>query len=115
MKLAITLTNNSSHAISSDFQIRAIGKLPLDLSHLGMGPKQSLGYCVIWSSREALDGKALEPGQKIKIDCDTYSKENFIILDVMHGAKIAGGDDMGTAFKLDIKHRDQVTFVDNDE
>jgi hypothetical protein len=106
MKLAITLTNNSNKSIG-DFQIRAIGQIPLDLSHLGIGPRQQLGYSVIWTASEALGA-----GQEIMIECDTYSNQNFILVDISHGAELQGGDDMGTAYKLDIKNGDRVTLVD---
>jgi hypothetical protein len=106
MKLSITLTNSSNKSIVG-FQIRAIGMAPLDLSHMGIGPKQQLGYCVIWTASETLGA-----GQKIIIECDTYSKQNFILVDSSYGAELQGGDDMGNAYKLDIKNGDRVTLVD---
>jgi hypothetical protein len=109
MKLSITLTNNSNKSIRG-FQIRAIGHAPLDLSYLGsgpIGPQQQLGSCVIWTASETLLA-----GQEIMIECETYSKQNFILVDSSNGAELQGGDNMGTTYKLDIKNGDRVTFVD---
>jgi hypothetical protein len=107
MKLSITLVNSSSHNIGpGDFQIRAYGQTPIALPQ-GWGPRQGLGYGVIWTPSVSLDA-----GQELKIECDTYAGKNFILLDGSCGALIEGGDDMGNAYKLDVKHRERVVLVD---
>jgi hypothetical protein len=107
MKLSITLVNSSSHNIGTgDFQVRAYGQTPINLP-AGFGPPQGLGYGIVWTPSDSLDA-----GQELKIECDTYAAENFILLDASCGANIEGGDNMGNACKLDVKHRDRVVLVD---
>jgi hypothetical protein len=106
MKLSITLVNNSSHNIGpGDFQVRAHGHPPI---RLPWDPPQALGYSIIWTPVESLDA-----GQELKIKCDTYADENFILVDVSSGAAIEGGDNpRGNASVVHVKNRGRLVLVD---
>jgi hypothetical protein len=105
MKLSITLVNNSSHSIGpGDFQVRARGHPPLVVP---WGPPLGLGYGIVWTPVESLDA-----GQELKIECETYTDDNFILVDVSSGAAIEGGDNHGNAYVLDVTNRARVVLVD---